>query len=155
MKRGFTLIELLIVMIIVGILVTVALPQYKRTVERGRATVGMSSMRHLAEMLNADYFRNNNVYPRCTTEITAAGSKYLQGMLALQNNLFGAPTCFESSTGGVSGFPDRRLSIQRDTGSGWGYSIDLLLQNGEISSLSCNGREGNKDDASICEQLGI
>lgn len=38
MKRGFTLLELIVVVIIVGILSTMALTQYGRTIERSRST---------------------------------------------------------------------------------------------------------------------
>ena len=36
MKKGFTLIEVLIVVIILGILATIAIPQFAKTVERSR-----------------------------------------------------------------------------------------------------------------------
>lgn len=41
-KNGFTLIELLIVVIVIGILVTIALPQYFKVVERGRRAEALS-----------------------------------------------------------------------------------------------------------------
>lgn len=47
-KKGFTLVELLMVVIIIGILVTLAVPNYYRSVERakgGKAKAAMDAMR--------------------------------------------------------------------------------------------------------------
>ena len=65
MKKGFTLIELLTVVVIVGILVAVALPKYKMSLERGRAVEGMANAAALSEALNACYIQNYNSYTGC------------------------------------------------------------------------------------------
>ncbi len=61
MKKGFTLIELLVVVLIIGILASVALPQYTKAVEKARAS---EAIQLLGDLYTAEqvYFMQTGSY---------------------------------------------------------------------------------------------
>ncbi len=59
---GFTLIELLVVMTIIGVLLTLAVPRYFRTVERSKETVLRKDLAVLRESIDR-YFGDLGQYP--------------------------------------------------------------------------------------------
>ncbi len=68
MNKGFTLIELLVVVLIIGILSSVALPQYTTAVEKARSTEAvtlLSNIRHAAER----YRLQANAWPTAFDEL--------------------------------------------------------------------------------------
>ncbi len=60
-QKGFTLIELLVVVLIIGILASVALPQYERAVEKSRVTEAISLSSAIWKGQQA-YFMANGTY---------------------------------------------------------------------------------------------
>ncbi|MBR4355934.1 MAG: prepilin-type N-terminal cleavage/methylation domain-containing protein [Elusimicrobiaceae bacterium] len=49
MKNGFTLIELLVVVLIIGILASIAVPQYQKAVERSRAVQAITLLKSVGQ----------------------------------------------------------------------------------------------------------
>ena len=58
-QAGFTLMEILIVVIIVGILASVALPQYFKSLERSRSSQVLLLLSHIAQAQERKYFQIN------------------------------------------------------------------------------------------------
>ena len=53
--RGFTLIEMLVVMVIISLLLTIAVPRYLRTLERSKETVLRQDLSALRESIDKFY----------------------------------------------------------------------------------------------------
>ena len=58
-SQGFTLIELLVVVLIIGILASIALPQYRKAVVKAEAKTMLVNLKALAEAQQRFYLTNN------------------------------------------------------------------------------------------------
>ncbi|TYO98742.1 type II secretion system protein G (GspG) [Geothermobacter ehrlichii] len=76
-SRGFTLIELMIVMSIVGILLSIAVPSYKRSLIKARETVLMEDLYQMRRAIDA-YYTDKSKYPDSLEDLVTA--KYLRGI---------------------------------------------------------------------------
>ncbi|MBM4195354.1 MAG: prepilin-type N-terminal cleavage/methylation domain-containing protein [Gemmatimonadetes bacterium] len=71
--RGFTLIELLIVVVIIGILASIAIPKFANTKEKAYIASMKSDLRNLTSAMEAYYHDNASTY---ATSISALGTSY-------------------------------------------------------------------------------
>jgi general secretion pathway protein G len=75
--RGFTLIELLVVMTIIGVLLTIAVPRYFRTVERSKETVLKHDLSVVRESIDK-FYADLNQYPETLSALVE--KKYLRAV---------------------------------------------------------------------------
>ena len=132
MKKGFTLIELLIVMVVVTILVTVALPAYKTSMEKGRATEGIANAAAVSEAMNAFYIRNGNSYGTDESLKTFVLGNIADGGVA------GITQSKNFDDSDISFFNRNRVNVTmfRKTGA---YSITYTSEYGRVTSRTCSG----------------
>jgi len=64
--RAFTLVEILIVVVILGILAAIVVPQFSSATETSQRTAIADQVRKLRQAIAVYYVRNGNVYPDIT-----------------------------------------------------------------------------------------
>ena len=79
-KKGFTLIELLVVVLIIGILSSVALPQYQKTVLKSRAAEAWTNLSAISKAINVYCLENpsGGYFDKDQLSISVEDSKYFR-----------------------------------------------------------------------------
>ncbi len=75
MKKGFTLVEILIVLTIIGILLSIVIPQYKNSVIKAKEAVLKENLYQIRDSISK-YYKDKNKYPVSLEDLVV--SKYLR-----------------------------------------------------------------------------
>jgi len=109
MRRAFTLVELIVVVIIIGILLSIGIPQYRKALERSRGAEGYASLGHIQEAEKI-YFASNEVYLPTASPMPAADQQTLDISLPQSGWSFGVvlgalPATFTATATRTGGGP--------------------------------------------------
>ena len=132
-KKGFTLAELLMVMVIVGVLVTIAVPKYTLAMEKGRALEAIANAQAISDAANAYYVMNGNSYEGASTDFASRVGT------VTKNKFFDDPRM-------VLPAGDLLVLITRKGGK---YSIGFRNRDGEVYVRYCQG------DERYCRAFGL
>ena len=157
-KKGFTLIELLTVVLIIGVLSALALPNYTRSIERSRAVEAMTGLKTLNDAVYSYSAgrSGSNVCPDSFTKLivsypgTLSSDKRTLSTKNFEFKLNSATNAYIPGTD-CPGITAKRLG---------GTKYDYVLWNpyvrgtaGEGASLACTGT--TEASIAVCESLGL
>ena len=115
MKKGFTLIELLVVVLIMGILASVAMPQYFKSVEKSRASEAISILTAIASAQDRQYMQTG----------TYTGSLMYLDVGISNFSYFTVQSVGYAVVSGPNG-PDRFIRVARKDSAGGGLGSYLI-----------------------------
>lgn len=75
--RGFTLVELVVVMALIGLLLSIAVPRYMASLERGREKVLAHNLAQLREAID-QYYGDRGAYPERLQDLV--DQRYLRAL---------------------------------------------------------------------------
>ncbi len=111
-KKGFTLIEILVVVLIIGILAAIAVPQYQKSVWKSRATGMLFNLKSLHEAVKV-YQLANSANPSNINKLDISLNNYKQACVNT------GPSFTESSCK-ADKYSNLFLNINTNTGKGTG-----------------------------------
>lgn len=139
MKKGFTLIEMVVVVIIMGILISIAIPRFQGAIEKSRTSEAMSFL----GTLRLAYVNYYNVHGDWVAGFHNASYVDIEGT----PKHFGTPTvCCPNCIGSFNEI----AFLNRSTNTEFGRYVLSITIDGQIY---CSPGAGSPAD--VCQRLGI
>ena len=130
-KRGFTLIEVLTVVVIIGILTALAMPEYQKAVERSRAAEAQQLLENLAKA-EERFLMSNGAY---TNELTD-----LDVVIPTSTNHFTLTLTSEEGEVPFTAQMQRTIDGVPTMGN-TKYTLHISLDLNAVNTRSCTGTE--------------
>lgn len=157
---GFTLIELLVVVLIIGILASVAMPQYNKAVEKSRATQALAILKSLYAAQETYYMANGSYatsFDELDLSVPWTGTTKWLNSSASTDTLSNDKWSLQIYKSGE----DAAIYLGRISGEykGAGFTIGLSGNNGQDNGvLFCGERKSigipyEKEAGSYCVQI--
>ena len=144
MNQGFTLIEMLVVVLIVGVLTAIALPQYQSAVERSRSAEALVNGRTLVESMDRALTERPNESPntKSSLDVKISGGSWQDDSVYKTKNFE-----YDISSGTY-------VKITRDLGGGESYTLYFHNNSSNTEGLLACEYEG-KTGSQICKMLRL